>query len=52
MVADMKPNKKVKTIAADLFIGQKMHYFSCFYITILFQSAYGDKAKRDIIFYL
>ena len=40
MIADMKSNKTLGPIVAELFLrGRKTQYFACFYITISFQSA-------------
>ena len=40
MIADMKSNKTLGPIVAELFLRErKTQYFACFYITISFQSA-------------
>ena len=40
MIADMESNKKIKSYSCWIvFKTKKTQYFTCFYITILFQSA-------------
>ena len=40
MIADIESNKKLSFTVTKLFLkGKKTHYFTCFYITILFQCA-------------
>ena len=47
MVADMEPNKKLSPIVSKwiVFNGKKAEHFTCFYITVLFQSTSKCKTK-------
>ena len=41
MIADMESNKRLSPIATELFLRERKEtqHFTCFYLTILFQSA-------------
>ena len=52
MIVDMKSNKKLSPLVTASFLrGKKTQYFTCFYITILFQSTLMYNTKRNTLFY-
>ena len=52
MITDIKTNKKLNSIIANLFLrGKKIQHFTCSFTTILFQRDQNYKTKRDTLFY-
>ena len=49
MIVDMKSNKKLSHCI--ILKRKKTRYFTCFYITILFQSTLMYNTKRNTLFY-
>lgn len=52
MVANIEADEKLVALATELFVkNQKVWFFTCFYIRILFQTAQSYSTKRDVLFY-